>query len=396
MLSHTLRLCATLLLGAAFLAPRAHAQFNDLSIYGFFQTQGQYSEAEFTMGPASDTDETLSFSVQQLNLFLANQFSPSFSAFVNAEIRNTLSTAQGFGELRLEEAWLRYNHSSELNVKAGRLIPTFNNLNEIKNRTPLLPYVSRPIVYESSMHGILPMDQFVPDHAYLQVYGAVPTGNIRVDYAAYVGNSDNSYLAGGGDLLMVAGTDTSLAKAVGGRLGARWRGVKAGVSGTYDKRLHSDVPGFDPATGAPTAPIPGTGLGDMQRTRFGADLSFTVGRLFGEAEAIQVLYHFDDEQQAQVEQNVASFLMFSESMDASFAYGLLGVNITEEWYAYGRYDYYGDESFDFGIDTYSLGGGFRPIDQVALKVQYVNVATRENALFELGQHSLYGAVSVQF
>ena len=387
--SYTLRLCAVALLATALFTPRAQAQVgDDLSIYGFFQTQGQYSESELVMGPVSATDKAFSFSVQQLNLFLAHQFTPSFSAFVNTEIRNTLSTADGFGEIRLEEAWLRYNHSSELNVKAGRLVPTFNNLNEIKNRTPLLPYVSRPIVYESSLHTMIPMDQFVPDHAYLQVYGAVPAGNVRVDYAAYVGNSDNSYLAGAGELFTVAGTDTTLAKAVGGRVGARWRGVKAGVSGTYDKHWHSDVAaGFEPG-----ATVPGTGLGDLRRARVGADLSFTTGRLFGEAEAIRVLYGLDDEQQAQAEANV----MIPESMDASFYYGLLGVNITEKWYAYGRYDYYGDESLDLGIDIFSLGGGFRPIDQVALKVQYVNVSTRENPLFELGQHALYGAVSVQF
>jgi hypothetical protein len=394
--AHTLRLCAAVLLATVIFAPRAEAQDN-LSIYGFFQGQSRYSnEAQTQMtaaGPVESTTETFTFSVQQLNLFFATQFSPSFSAFVNAEIRNTLSTADGFGELRLEEAWARYNYSGAFNVKAGRLLPRFNNLNEIKNRTPLLPYITRPLIYESSFAQILPLDQFVPDQAYLQVYGTVPTGQIRVDYAAYVGNSDQTNLTPLNVGSVVAGSDTTVSKLIGGRLGARWRGFNAGISGTRDARQHGafDLNG---------TLLPAPGLGEIARTRVGADFSFAVGRVYGEAEAVQVLYHLDDAQQTALDAvSAMTNGVFSDSFDARFYYGLLGVNITEQLFAYGRYQFYADQSstaISEGIDLYSVGAGFRPIDAITLKAQYEHVGARENPLFGFDSHYLYGAISVSF
>lgn len=393
--TYTFRLCAVILFAAALFAPRANAQ--DLSVYGFFQGQSRYSDETQTsmtqVGPTESTTENFNFSVQQLNLFFANQFSPAFSAFVNAEIRNTLSTGDGFGELRLEEAWARYNHSSTFNVKAGRLLPTFNNLNEIKNRTPLLPYVTRPVVYESSFARILPVDQFVPDQAYLQVYGAIPTGEIRVDYAAYVGNSDQTNVAPITSGTVVAGSDTTMSKLIGGRLGARWRGFKAGVSGTHDMRQHGAF-----SLGGTTLPMPG--LGEMTRTRLGGDFSFSMGRFYGEAEAVQVLYSLDDTQEAMLaEVSTMTNGVFSNNFDASFYYGLLGVNITEQLFAYGRYEFYADQSSSTlaeGLDLYSVGAGFRPIDPITVKAQYQHVGSRENPIFGYDANYLFGAVSVSF
>jgi hypothetical protein len=381
--SYTLRLCAALLLGAAFLTPRAHAQLgDDLSIYGFFQTQAQYNSTDV----GGVTSENASFSVQQTNLFLANQFSPAFSAFVNAEIRNTLSTADGFGELRLEEAWLRYNHSSVFNVKVGRLIPTFNNLNEIKNRTPLIPYIFRPHVYESSYERSLAISQFVPDQAFLQVNGTIPTGELRFDYAAYIGNGDKTNLASAEDPQMIAGSDTTLSKLVGGRVGLRWHGFKAGVSSTFDKPQHGSFSIFG-------APMPGPGLGEMDRVRMGADLSFTVGRLFAEAEYIGVHYALDSAQEEILAAAVAESGGFLPSdLDGEFYYGLLGVNITEKWFAYGRYDLYDEASFGEPVKAYNLGAGFRPIFPVVIKAQYHRVEADD---FFTANY-LFGAVSVSF
>ena len=73
-------------LAMALLTPLAHAQDDGLSLYGFFQTQGQYSNTEMAPEFGGATNEEATFSIQQLNVFLANQFSPSFSAFVNAEV----------------------------------------------------------------------------------------------------------------------------------------------------------------------------------------------------------------------------------------------------------------------------------------------------------------------
>lgn len=374
-------------LAMALLTPLAHAQDDGLSLYGFFQTQGQYSNTEMAPEFGGATNEEATFSIQQLNVFLANQFSPSFSAFVNAEVRNTLSTGDGFGELRLEEAWLRYNQSPTLNIKAGRLLPTFNNLNEIKNRTPLVPYIFRPHVYESSYERTLPINQFVPDHAYLQAYGVIPVGEVRADYAAYIGNGDITNLAQAGDPLMLAGQDTTLSKLVGGRLGARWRGIKAGVSATQDSPQHGGFSLF----GQPMEDV--DGLGEMDRTRIGADLSFTVGRVFGEAEYIGVFYGLDDEQQATIDAvSQASGGFIPNELDGTFYYGLLGVNLTEKLFVYGRYDLFDEASFGEAVKAYNLGGGYRPIWPVVLKAQYHRADTP--GIFSADY--FFGAVSVSF
>jgi hypothetical protein len=389
--SHALRLCAAFLLAMVLLAPRAEAQ-DDLDIYGFFQTQLRYSNEVSGTGP----DEVLSFSMQQLNLFASSQLTQEFSAFVDAEITNGYSTETGFGSLRLEEAWLRYNQSAALNVKAGLLIPTFNNLNEIKNRTPLLPYVFRPLAYESSFSTVLPTKALVPDQAFLQVNGTLPTGNVRFDYAAYVGNSESAYAAPTALGSSVAGTDTTLSKLVGGRLGLRWRTLKVGVSGTYDER---SLQVFNLA--GTRIPV---GLGDVARTRIGADASFERGTLFGEAEAIFVLHHTDAEQDATLQflaTNEQSPLrgIVNEGLDQRFYHALLGVNFTDRVFAFGMYDYLEDTSqnaFSNGFDVYSAGLGFRPAYSVVLKAQYIHAAARENPLTDYNGDFLFLAASVQF
>lgn len=383
--SHAPRLCAALL-AVTFLAPLGHAQADGANIYGFFQAQGQYNTTEMAPQFGGATSEDATFSIQQLNVFLANQFSTDFSAFVNTEVRNTLSTGDGFGELRLEEAWLRYHQSPALNIKAGRLIPTFNNLNEIKNRTPLVPYIFRPHVYESSYERTLAIGQFVPDQAYLQAYGVIPVGEVRADYAAYVGNGDVTNLASAEDA-QIAGQDTTLSKLVGGRLGARWHGLKAGVSATKDSPQHGGFTIF----GQPMEGV--DGLGEMDRTRIGADLSFTLGRVFGEAEYIGVFYHLDDEQQAAVDAvSQASGGFIPNEFDGTFYYGLLGVNLTEKVFVYGRYDLFDEASFGNAVQAYNLGGGYRPIWPVVLKAQYHRVDM--DNLFT--SNYFFGAVSVSF
>ena len=108
-----------------------------------------------------------SFQLQQLNLFLKKQLSPSWTSFISLEMVNSYSSFRDWGAFNLEEAWLRYRLSKELNLKLGLQIPTFNNFNEIKNRTPLMPYVVRPLIYETSFQEIIPLEMFAPERAFV-------------------------------------------------------------------------------------------------------------------------------------------------------------------------------------------------------------------------------------
>ena len=359
----------------AFVRVASAQESDDIRLYGFFQGLYRNSNVSGNLGGPA---EFSTFSLQQLNGFASKQLNPSFSAFVNAELTNTFSTEKGWGTLRLEEAWMRYNHSAYLNVKAGLLVPTFNNLNEVKNRTPLLPYIFRPVAYEATFSNITNLEALVPNRAYVQVYGALPLGDMRFDYAAYMGNSEPSYAAKGFVGTIVAGMDTTKSKLYGGRLGVRYGGLKVGVSGTYDMHKRDQIRIRDL-----TIPV---GLGEMERTRLGGDLSYSIGRVFGEAEAIFVRHSLDDAQKARLDflanSNESPLRgVITNTPDMTFYYGLVGYNITDRFYGYMIYNFIKDGNTvasEAGTYAYGPGLGFRPIDTIVLKSQYIRSGLREN------------------
>src|SRR5262245_17023286 len=156
-----------------------------LKVFGYFQA---------ALGSQKDLQtqrEANSFTLQQLNLFLQKDLTADWTAFVNFEFVNSYSSLYNWGAFSLEEAWINYNGSNQFRLKLGLLTPAFNNLNEIKNRTPLLPYIIRPVVYESSFRQTVPTEDFLPARAFAQVYGFIPWAETKFDYAVYLGNSPN-------------------------------------------------------------------------------------------------------------------------------------------------------------------------------------------------------------
>ena len=148
---------------------------SDLKIFGYFQA---------SLGSQKDLQtlrESNSFTLQQLNLFLQKDLTADWTAFVNFEFVNSYSSVYNWGAFSLEEAWINYNRSNQFKLKLGLLTPAFNNLNEIKNRTPLLPYIIRPVVYESSFRETVPTEQFLPARAFAQVYGSITLADTKFD-----------------------------------------------------------------------------------------------------------------------------------------------------------------------------------------------------------------------
>ncbi|MCI0441889.1 hypothetical protein L0152_01575, partial [bacterium] len=168
---------------------------DDLEIFGYFQANYQENRVGVTTSNSAlnirqeSKDKNNSFVIQQINLFLKRDLGSNFTAWMNFELTNSYSSDKNWGSFNLEEAWMKYGMSNAFNVKAGLLIPTFNNLNEVKNRMPYLPYISRPVVYEASLSELLKPSDYLPERANVQVYGAIPAGGAKVEYAAYVGNS---------------------------------------------------------------------------------------------------------------------------------------------------------------------------------------------------------------
>lgn len=338
----------------------AHGQSDDLNIYGFFQAQGRYVAENGDSGYSS-------FRLPQLNLFFARDFGDDFGAFVSAEFLNSYNSGEDFGIARLGEGWVRYEYGQTLKVKGGLLIPKFNNLNEIKNRTPLLPYVTRPYVYEQSYKNLIGNGDYVPQRAYGQVYGTLPVGEAELDYAAYVGNSDPGYLTSGDASYPVSGTDTTYSKLFGGRVGVQYEGVKAGVSGSIDEANMREV---DLSILQTTVPA---GLGDVDRYRLGADLSFDVNDFFVESEIISVTYSLTDEQEAQwdgLRQQPSYSGVLGEDLDQLFYYGAVGYQVTSNFDVHVLYNAVEENRSEVDLAAFGGGVSYRPVFPVRLKAGY--------------------------
>lgn len=267
------------LMGNIFAVGPARAQFEDspVKIFGFFQLNFQQFDGSRYFANSN------SFSMQQLNIFLQRDLDRNLRAFVNLEFVNNFSTSERWGAFNIAEAWLSYRKSRNLSLKAGLLLPKFNYLNDIKNKTALLPYVIRPIAYESSFNEILRLDEYVPQRAYLEAYGNHRVGSGTVNYTVYVGNSPNVNSDPSEGQTGLDTTDTFL---FGGRVGLDYGPGSIGFSATYDRsnRLAAAAEHYE---------IDPQMLREIPRSRVGADLRLNWKSFSLEAEWIDVSYDED-------------------------------------------------------------------------------------------------------
>lgn len=402
---------------AFFLCREVSAQTDEqLYLYGYSQTifyrQTRkitvYKRPPFipeTITQKLQSDKYTTFSLQQLNLFLNKPFADRFNVFVNLEFQASYSSQRQSGAFNLQEGWVNYTHSDNLNLKVGLLLPIFNNLNEVQNRLPLFPYLYRPLVYESLFAGQVDFEDYLPEQAYLQVSGFVPFGGLRLDYAGHVGNSETSYLSkgepGSGIIAvepvaenLFRGEDLNNFKAYGGRIGVRSSNekFKAGVSATYDHdnrrttttKSISRLPGFV---------VPA--LGDVPRLRLGGDLSFQVGRFAVEGEYLKVVH------------DVEYPLLPGLSLDKQFYYASLLYNFTDRTFAYTGYSHISNDTFETvaidlpspdtaGIIAPTVGGGYKLNDLLGIKWQYIHVRFGENPYMKVRSNWLFTGLSLVF
>lgn len=327
---------------------------SDLQIFGFAQStlnkiQGGVTSIADIPTPLGIQKKTLSSSsqnlisaqVQQLNLFFRKELNENFTAWINFEVLNSYNTNKKWGSFSIEEAWVNYQSSDAFNLKVGLLIPRFGYFNEIKNRMPLIPYISRPFVFEVSNPLINPSD-YTPQRAYAQISGYLPVGTFTLDYAAFFGNTDDEYVTGNA-ILGGNGIDTTNFKLFGGRIGLKTGELSFGFSGAIDKDNHqSDL------------------KEDVPRTRLAMDLNYSVFNFFLDAEYISV--NLDTKNT-------------SVDYDKSFYYGTLGYNFTNDLFAYCNYGFLKDGSHPIrkgGVKSISFGGGYKIIESVVLKASYTN------------------------
>jgi hypothetical protein len=243
---------------------------------------------------------------------------------------------------------------------------------------PYLPYISRPVVYEASLSELIPPTDYLPERANVQVYGALPVGKAKLEYAAYIGNSETNFINSGQvQSTAVRGTDTTSYKTLGARVGLKTDNIKLGVSATYDRDNQN-----------------GAGLGDVKRTRLGADLRLTKSGFTFEGELIAVQHDLSTS---------------GIDLDKSFYYGTLIYDFTERVFGYVSYSNIEDKSNSVladGVKVYFIGGGYRPTSRVVLKAQYIIVNIPNGKIpipglpfsldFDLDLKQAFVAVSVFF
>jgi hypothetical protein len=373
-----LRRALVIAAAAAMLLPiTGSAQDSGTSLFGSLQTVffNQKSRATYgklqPWGGTEFREERSSFAVQQFDIFLQKSIGESFSAFVDIEYQLNYASSKHWGSLSLQEAWLNYTPMDELSLKVGLLYPAFNNLNEIKNRLALLPYIFRPGPYERLLREVFLSEDYLPEHAFIQLYGAIPHGDVFWDYAFYVGNASASYISRrGADGLpqndlnrsfeFLTGVDPTEfnMKLFGGRLGIRAReeSFKAGVSLTHDYDNLRDTTRFPPIYEGIRTPL----IGDAARVRIGADCSGSIGNVRFESELIRVLYDHGPADERDI------------AMDQLFYYGMLGYGFTDRLFLYGSFQAGKDV---FGVtsrnQTVTAGAAYQLSSDVTGKAQYI-------------------------
>jgi Gram-negative porin len=321
-------------------------------LFGYFQTLFAHQDIKNDISANS-------FTIQQMNLFVQKDLAKDWTTLVNFEFLNTYSSSRLWGAFNLEEAWVRYRVGKRLNLKVGLQTPIFNSLNEINNRTPLLPYIIRPLAYETSFEENIDIEAFVPQRTFVQAYGYIPLGNFKFDYAVYFGNSPNiSNL----NSETQSGIDTTNTFLLGGRTGIRFNELKAGVSVTYDKV--TEFKELDTLVG-----LPSSTYDEMKRIRFGADLSYSFHNFSFESEIINVFY---DDNSSNID------------FDKTFFYGTLSYQITDNFLAYISYWH--------TIENEVIKGVFLPEIQTNVKVPNFGAAYDFNDRIRLKVH--YGAVKI--
>ena len=406
-----MRIFSKLLFCAAFAGASFSSFAQDLQIFGFMQPLAINWDENITLTQkvkstpiALDVNSKTelpkkynSFSVQQANIMARNDFGNGFSAFINLELTNNYSSSQGWGDLQLQEAFVRYEYSNFLKAKVGLFIPTFNNMYEIYNRTPILPFIFRPYVYEPMLKSFVDNSDFLPQRAFAQIDGVIPVGDANIDYALYIGNVDNSFFENSKtpiatDYTPVNGNQLTKYISVGGRIGARISTLKAGVSFVQDRNNLSQLK-IDPDFGVGET----VDFGAPVRYKIGADLSYSIEGFTLLAEYIQSSTKLSSTQKdslnawsqlttdlsllSQHQRFLKEGAFSTNNIDASFMFASLQYDITDKLYAYGTYSRLANNkilriSDDNPIVGIGGGLGFRASDQVVVKLQYQNTEVK--------------------
>lgn len=370
---------------------------DDLYVFGFAQTIFNHKNVEVTAFPNEENNipflyaedpSTNSFSLHQLNLFFRKTIDDKTTFFLNIEATGSFSTENQSGNFKISEGWISHYLSEHYTIKAGLLLPTFNNLNEISNRLPLFPYIVRPIIYESLLGNLLVSEDYLPRQGYLQLKGNYMLNtDLILDLALQVGNAESSYhstvvsndLESAGASSIYRGENLSEYLAVSGRIGISnyLETFKAGISGSFDYDNKTEPQNESIARIPLGVNLPA--FGDIPRYRLGLDLSFKREKLEFESEFIGVFHDHS---------SIHRTLQYrSADLDKIFYYGLINYNWTNRFYSYTGWSHIHDNTYEFilkdspdhkGINLPTAGIGWKTSVSSSIKAQWTQVRIDNN------------------
>jgi len=401
-MNRTMLKCACIAAGIlGFLASGARAEGVD--VFGYMQS---YYQHQFDL-TSSTKKNTGSFNMQEMDLFVRKDLTSDVSCLIDLQTIDNFSQENNWGSINLDEAWIKFSPSKLFNLKVGKIVPTFNNFNEIKTKFPLMPYIFRPIVYESTYQSTLQVSLWVPAHAAIQINGTAPISDVKLDYAVYGGNSDFIVSQFQGLSTMVPGMDSTKFKMGGGRLGARYMGIKLGVSGTYDYSKHEDVNEIISKVNAAIAATPYPQLPTLPATprgRVGVDLSYTGYGFTFEGEYIYVKEMLDDANKATLNSICATIPLYagaaliSSDLTKTFVYGNVMYDFWEKYFVSLGYSRLTNKSSlmlsSKGLDIVMAGAGYHFSDNITLKLQLGNVSNIFNTVALNSVNNLSTAIGI--
>jgi hypothetical protein len=358
---------------------------SSIDIYGYVQSSYLFFHNKFDpYPPEGEQNYTYhNMGLNQLNLFFVNDLGENFSGFINFEFINNYSSDKGFGSLNLQEVYLKWDYHDYLKVKFGVVIPQFNAMFEIYNRTPLLPYLIRPKLYDATSGNLVDIFDILPQKALVQIYGSVPIDNSHLEYALFAGNPPNKFISSPqNDLLpgyVAYGESAVKYFSLGGRIGLKTNAFRIGISGSIDKDNRENfVKNEDGDI---------SNLGDLPRYRIGSDFDFKFSNFELSAEYLIVKSKVTPAIQDSLNEWSSLYPYFiGNSFDKTFYYATLLYNFSDRLFTYVMYDYLNDsvDPYYFGLDGYygyHVGGGYYLNDNIILKAQF----TRNFARFDTGE-----------
>jgi hypothetical protein len=355
----------------------ASGQTEGINIFGYFQAQASnYESIPSQYSSTTPVVRTMNLGITQANVFLTKNFSPGLSSFVNFEFVNNFSSDRQWGSFNLQEAFLRYEYDETFTLKAGYFIPKFNAMYEVYNRTPLFPYLLRPLMYETQFGQLTNIFNALPSRALLQVSGVMPAGDLGIDYALYIGNPGEAFIESRNVPINPAyvpvGQNATNYKSFGGRLGLKYDVISCGVSGVLDKdNKRSFVIDLD---GTQTE-----SFGDLNRQRYGADFSASWNNFTLTSELLMTTTSLTQEQKdsLQVWANIPNSQV-GINFDVKSYFVSLQYDATQKVSVYGMYELYNDNFMPFLLGLNGYGGwtggvAYHLSDEIVLKGQYARL-----------------------